>query len=210
MKLIKFVLLMTALTVTACQSNPTPSSEEVDPYAITKEAYDDIFFNHSIFRNGQTTFNNGYGSVSLFTESEDGRVHFRNPDDEFYIDVTKGTSSFEVYKFRHGDGTWKKTTYTDDDVPFYSFLLAWSGFCSFDYDALQYNKEEGIYTAKVATTRMKDEDGERKLTFEDIKIKFENNLPRTVEYKYDANATILQFSGEFTYGNAKVTLPEVE
>lgn len=208
MKAIKFFLLMTALTLVSCKNNPTPSSEEVDRNAITKEVYDDIFFNHSIFRNGQTTFNNSYDDFSMFTESEDGRVHFVNPDDEFYIDVTKGTSSFEVYKFRHGEGTWKKTTYTDD-VPFYSFLLAWSGFCSFDYDALQYNEEEGTYTAKVATTRMKDEDGERLLTFENIKLKFEDNLPRTVEYDFDSEGKILKFSGEFTYGIAKVTLPNV-
>ena len=209
MKAIKFILLMTALTLVSCKNNATPSSEEVDRNAVTKEVYDDIFFNHSIFKNGQTTFNNGYDDFSMFTESEDGRVHFTNPEDEFYIDVTKGTSSFEVYKFRHGEGTWKKTTYTDDDVPFYSFLLAWSGFCSFDYDALQYNEEEGTYTAKVATTRMKDEDGVRLLTFENIKLKFEDNLPRTVEYDFDSGGTILHFSGEFTYGIAKVTLPNV-
>ena len=56
---------------------------------------------------------------------------------------------------------------------------------------------------------MKDEDGVRLLTFENIKLKFEDNLPRTVEYDFDSGGTILHFSGEFTYGIAKVTLPNV-
>ena len=208
MKLAKLLLLVPAFIMAGCKGSTVPS-EQKDATTITEAEFNAIVHEDKLFREDNVTFVAQFPTWSAKTEADKGDVKItleRGGDEDVYYTILLEDGSYKFLDYYDGQYHAEHKHASDREV----FLFEISAFVPFEFKDLVRNEKDKTYEIKE-TQICVDEDDEEYMIFENVVFAFQDGKPTSIKFDY-------YFPGEqdeaehvnqtFTYGNAKVTIPE--